>query len=119
MSADWLKQRRDELRLTQDELAARLQLAGLDVSRSAVSHWEKGRDNPPLSDVNARRAIADALDLTVGELLLLAGYSMEDEQATPGEAARRAALIVDKLPPAVQKAALDQLRALERLAAGI
>jgi transcriptional regulator with XRE-family HTH domain len=115
MAVNWLKQRREELRLSQEALASRFQLAGLDISRAAISHWETGRDKMPLNDIKARRAIAASLDLTVAELLYLSGYNVDDEDRTSSDAGRRAALIVDKLPPAAQSVALEQLRALERL----
>ena len=45
----WLKQLRDEVGLTQDDLAARLQLEGVKkVSRSAIVNWESNIGNVPL-----------------------------------------------------------------------
>jgi transcriptional regulator with XRE-family HTH domain len=113
MSASWLKTRREELNLSQDDLAARLQLAGLAVSRAAISHWETGRDNAPIQNRKSIVALADALQLTPNELLMLAG--VEPDAITQSDAARYGALIIDRLPPNAQKTAVDQLRALERL----
>lgn len=117
----WLKQRREQLELSQEAFAIKLQQAGLDVSRALISHWETGRGNVPIRDVEARRALARALDLTVSELLNLAGeVEIEDEivSSIPSETARRAALIISRLPPDAQRTALEQLRALERLVVG-
>lgn len=70
----WLKDRRLELRLSQEDMLARLQLEGLDISRSMISHWENGRYNLPLSDVHAMRAIARTLQVSVADLLIAMGY---------------------------------------------
>lgn len=117
----WLRERREHLGLSQEALAVKLQQAGLDVSRAAVSHWETGRDNPPIRDINGRRALAEALSLTVPDLLHMAGeVEIGDEvvASIPSDAARRAALIINRLPPDAQRTALEQLRALERLVVG-
>ena len=110
----WLKARRDELRLSQDDLAARLQISGLDVSRAAVSHWETGRDKPPIDNRKSLAAIARALEMLPAEVLLLAGES-EEQNGVYSDAAKHGALIIDRLPPEAQRAAVDQLRVLERL----
>lgn len=114
MGAQWLRARREELHLSQDDLAARLQLEGLEVSRAAISHWETGRDQAPIENRKGLRALANSLDLTPAELLILAGVEPE-EKIIQSDLARRGALIIDNLPPDAQKTAVDQLRALERL----
>lgn len=76
---DWIRQRREALKLSQDDLAARLQIAGLDVTRAAVSHWENGRYSSPLDTAIAIKALADALEVTIGELLAQIGYEANGE----------------------------------------
>jgi transcriptional regulator with XRE-family HTH domain len=102
-----MKERREELGLSQDDLAARLQSAGLNVSRASISHWEMGRYDAPLHDADFRRALATALRLKPRVMLLMAGYEVEDDPHS--EAAERAAYIIDQLPPEKQRLALGIL----------
>lgn len=111
-NVNWIRQRREELNLSQEELTARLQVAGLNISRAAVSHWEKERNHPPLDNPEARLAIAKALKLSVAEVLTLAGYVVEDEKQS--EAARRAAAIIERLPADARELALEYLNMLEK-----
>jgi|SRR6185369_14132781 len=82
---DWLKERREFLRLSQEDLARRLQVAGLDVTRATVSHWETGRYNSPLESARAIRALADALEVSVTELLTAAGWDLYSGDLSPKE----------------------------------
>ncbi len=110
MRTSWIRERRGELHITQEELAARLQLAGLDVTRATVSHWENGRHALPLENPIYAKAIADALKLSVRDVLILAGYDVSQKQ--PSRAAQRAAHIIDSLPKDKQDLAI---RILEQL----
>lgn len=110
---NWLKERRSELHLSQDQLAKRLQLAGLNVTRSTVSGWENGWFSPPLKDADARRILADALGISVIELLRLAGFEVLTETEYSA-AAQRAALIVEGLPPDKQRLALEILETFSK-----
>nr|CRY96993.1 hypothetical protein [uncultured prokaryote] len=56
-----IKQRRKELNLTQEELAKRI-----NVSRSAVSNWEIGRNYP---DIQLIIQLSDELDISLDKLL--------------------------------------------------
>ena len=103
----WLSKRREHLRLSQEELVSRLQLQGLDISRATFSHWETGRYSIPLDSPEFRRALAHVLQMTVREMMVAAGYEIED--AANSEAARRAAYIVDQLAPAQRELALRLL----------
>ena len=58
---DKIKQRRTELKMTQEDLAEKL-----NVSRSSVANWEAGRNYP---DLQLIAAIADILGLSLDELL--------------------------------------------------
>lgn len=106
---NWLKQRRRELGLSQDELAARLQTEGLDIERSAVSAWEAGRNKPKLGDAHYRRALSKVLKLSEQQLLLLAGYEIPTSHSV---AAERAASIVEQLTPDKQELAVKLLEQL-------
>jgi len=110
---NWLRERRVILGIkTQADLAERLQLAGLEVTPGAVSHWENGRYHPPLEDVDSRRKIAEVLNWTEPELLQAAGFSVNFQHTQPGH---RAASIVDNLPPERQRIALELLDVLARV----
>jgi len=112
METNWIRQRREKLKINQEELAARLQVAGFDVTRGSVSHWENGRHQPPLDDPAFIQAIGKALKMTVTEILIASGY---DVRLTYGDAARRAADIVEQLPPDEQELAVGILeKFLER-----
>ncbi|MBX3082794.1 MAG: helix-turn-helix transcriptional regulator [Anaerolineae bacterium] len=117
MSGEWFKRRRLELEYKQADVSRLLELQGYSVTPGTISHWENGRYNIPLEDINARYAIASVLQLDVAKMLEEAGYGVI-QQKLFGDAAQQAASIVDKLPPEAQKTALEQLRALERLVAG-
>lgn len=113
----WIKARRKELRLTQDEVTARLQLNGLDLSRSTYGHWETGRYNPPIHDNFARQAIANSLELDVREMLLLAGYEVAENE--DDEIVVRATIIMSGLPTTLKKHALEYLQLLEKQAKAV
>lgn len=106
---NWLKQRRNELRFTLDDLAAKLQLEGISISAGAISHWENNRHLPPLDDMDFRQALANSLKVDVSTLLKMAGYEVSQKHTDTGE---KAAYLVDKLPPEKQKLALNILELL-------
>lgn len=110
MKTDWIKRKREELHLSQDELAAQLQVEGYDVSRAAVSHWENGKYNPPLDNPEFVRSIARILKMSVNGVLIEAGYPIQLDDFS--EAARRAADIVNQLPSTKQSLALGILEQL-------
>lgn len=102
--SNWLKTLRKKHGLKQEDLAAKLQLAGLEYSRSSVSSWENGYHRPPLEDASFRQALANILRIDVKTLLKLAGYEVATSQHS--EAAERAAWIIDQLPPDKQELVL-------------
>lgn len=109
--SNWLKTLREKSRLKQEDLAARLQLAGLEYARSSVSAWENGYANPPLESVEFRQALANIFNIDVKTLLKLAGYEVESKPHS--DAAERAAWLIDQLPPDKQDLAV---RLVEELA---
>ncbi len=110
---NWIKRRRAELKLTQEQVTARLGVNGLALSRSTYGHWETGKYNPPLHDPNARQALANALELDVKEMLVIAGYEVAEEE---NEVVMRIAIIASKLPEDLQRHALEYLKILEKQA---
>lgn len=109
MIDNWLVKRRKELRLSQEELARQLQIAGLDYARATISHWETGRYSPPLDDPEFRRVLANALQVSIQDLLQMAGYEIDPDHSKD---ARRAADIVDQLPAYKRALALGLLEQL-------
>lgn len=112
MRDNWIKRRRTELDLNQDDLAARLEIAGFSATRGSISHWENERYQPPLDDPNFRQAMAKALKLNVPEMLAMAGYEVRINPQS--DAAKRGAAIIDRLPEDARNLALDYLLMLER-----
>ncbi|MBK8028210.1 MAG: helix-turn-helix transcriptional regulator [Chloroflexi bacterium] len=111
MKTSWLRQRREAVGIdTQDELAAKLQLEGVSITRAAVSHWENGRNDPPLKEPHFLRALARVLKVTETELLRIAGYPTEN--SLHSEQAERAAYIVDQLPEDRRELAVKLLEQL-------
>jgi transcriptional regulator with XRE-family HTH domain len=108
---NWLKQRRRELHLSQEELSIQLQLAGFDVSRATVSHWETGRNTIPLDNPNFVEALANSLNMGIMELLASAGYI---KYSKFGEDATKAAALVDSMPASRRKMAVGILEQLLR-----
>lgn len=107
---NWIKRRRKELRLSQQELADRLQLRGIDVSRATVSHWESEIRFPAYDDPAFTNALAEVLRMSVVAVLIEAGYRIARDGVS--EAAKRAADIVDRMPPTRQELALGILEQL-------
>lgn len=90
----WIKDYRERLRLSQEDLAAQLQVRGIDITRASVSHWENGRAKPPMEDSFFVTALADALKIDVQTILRLSGYAVVGKHTAEAE---RIAGIVDKL----------------------
>lgn len=108
---NWLRKRREEVGITsQEELAEKLQLDGFSFTRASISHWENGRNNPPLDDPEFRRVLAKILRVSQPDLLRLAGYEVDRVSRT--HEAERAAYIVDQLTPEKRDLAVRLLEEL-------
>ena len=107
MKTNWLKTFRIRRKLSQEELSARLQLQGFDISPGAISHWENERYKAPLDEAEFRQALANVLQVSVRELLVAAGY--EVSQHPHSDAGERAAFIIDQLSPDKQELAIGIL----------
>ena len=95
---------------------ARLQTEGLDVTRGTLSHWETGRYKVPIENPKLRESLANALETSIPELLVMAGYEIEKNKT---EYALRGALIISELPVEVQRMAVEYLELLKRQQAKI
>lgn len=92
---NWLRERREQLGLNQEELAAQLQIEGVErVTRVSISNWETGRHKPPLNNPYFRMALAKVLKMSVKEILKLSGFEIQNAHTDEAE---RAAYIVDQL----------------------
>jgi transcriptional regulator with XRE-family HTH domain len=107
MKTNWLRNLREKQHINQEELASLLQLEGVDVTRATVSHWENERHHVPLADAKVRRALSRILQVSIAELLIAAGYEIGEPSLD--EAARRAAYIVEQLPPEKRALAINIL----------
>jgi transcriptional regulator with XRE-family HTH domain len=109
---EWLKKRRKQLNISQEELASRLQLSGYNASRSSVGQWEIGYARPQLDDPNFVRALSNAVELDINTVLRLSGYTVISEY---GSTAQQIASIVDKLPVEKQQLALALIEQLAKV----
>lgn len=108
----WLRTMREEVGLTQDDIAARLQLEGLKFGRSAISNWESGRTPVPLKDPEFVQLLASILKTTENKIMLAAGYRLTTKNHT--QISERIANIVDDLPPDKQQMALRVIQAIAK-----
>ena len=99
----WIKERRKELSLSQNDLARELQLHGYDYVRATIGHWESGYAPPPFGDPEFVRTFAKILRLDVGTVLHLSGYGIPVQH---GEVSERIARIVDTFDETKQALAL-------------
>jgi transcriptional regulator with XRE-family HTH domain len=104
---DFIKARRLQLGLSQAKLAERLSLYGEETSSARVGHWETGRNYPPIEDKNFLKALANALELNVNDLIANSGIMVPESGRS--KQALRAADILDQLPPEQRDLALNIL----------
>lgn len=108
---DWLKRRRGEINLTQEELASKLQLAGFDIARATVGHWETGKVAIPLHDPRFIKTLSGILYMPMPTILKLAGFEFGDKHH---EISEEIAYLVDDLPPEKQELALRLVQQLTK-----
>lgn len=104
----WIREARERLGLTQEGLTKRLSKLGYNVTRGAISNWE--RVAPPLDDANLREALSMALGMTEAQMLELAGYEVAGYKARHSEAGEQAANMIDQMTLEKQRKALIVLR---------
>jgi len=107
----WINHRREQLNMTQKDLAERLTKLGLPLTPGAISQWEKYRVPVPLQIAENRKIISQALALPIREMLILDGYEIEDNWS---QSARLVAMLYETLEPSKQETLLillDHFRA--------
>lgn len=109
---DFLRQRRDEIGISQGLAAKRLTEYGYETSDGRVGHWETGRNKPPLDNPQFRLALALTLEMTINEMLSELGYVTDQDDLSPE--AQLAAVLVEQLPAMGKKLAIEYLKILER-----
>lgn len=109
---EFLRTRREQLGISQAELAERLSERGEEASSARVGHWETGRNKPPLEDLKFRQAIASALEIDVNKMMIQLGFVILDVDRSTE--ARQAADIIDALPETLRSYALEYLHTFER-----
>lgn len=112
MNYQWMQERRKELRLSQEELANRLQAEGWDISRSSVSAWEQGYNNPPVDKEGFLTVLSTVFKMSVPEILAAFGYQTSVEATSPEII--RATELMRKLPSNAQKEALEHIEIVSR-----
>jgi len=108
----FLRSRREALGLTQQELADALALSGQETSYARVSHWETGRNKPPLESAPFRKALAAALDMDVNELMSTLGFVVIEDNRSSN--ARLAADMMDDLPEDAQQMVIDIIKTIKQ-----
>lgn len=108
---EWIKLRRKELGISQEELAKRLQLLGHDISRGSVGHWETGHAKPQMDNPELVMALSRALELDVNTVLRKSGYDIAGEHS---HIAERVAALIDQLPADKQELALRLVEQIAR-----
>jgi transcriptional regulator with XRE-family HTH domain len=108
---EFFKRRRKELKMSQADVADQMAKLGFPMTDGRISHWESGRNRPPIHEPEFRSALAMVLQLPVMEMLEILGYGVDD--VPQSEEAKLAAQIVDRLPPDDRRKALNILKALE------
>jgi len=109
---DFLRARREQIGISQYKLAERLSNHGQETSHTRISHWETGRNQPPLEDIAFRNALAYSLEMDVNEVMTILGFVRSNDDRS--REALRAADIVEHLPPMAKELAIDYLEVLEK-----
>lgn len=103
----FIREKRRELDLSLGDLAQRLQLHGYAVERQTISHWETGRNKPPLDSKNFRYALARAF--SIDEMTILAEIGMITTAFTHSSEARYGADLIEHMNPDKRKFAIGIL----------
>jgi transcriptional regulator with XRE-family HTH domain len=98
--------------MTQQDLADSLSQSGHETSYARVSHWERGRNKPPLENPAFRMALATALQTDVNDMMSELGFVVTDEQRSRN--ALLAADLMDQMPEEAQLMALDIISSIKR-----
>jgi hypothetical protein len=112
--SELFQKRKDELKLSLEDIASRLASSGYSVSKSGVGLWATGDRTPRLGQKKVRGAIASALELDPNEMMNLLGYIVsKDERSSE---ARMASRIIDELPDADRRRIAAMIQAYNKVA---
>lgn len=111
--ATFIKTRRNELELSLADLARLITVHGYSTEKQTVSHWEHGRNNPPIEQARFRVALALALEVDVNELLEKTGFIRP--LSSRSKASALGAEIIESLDEETQQTALELLKALAKV----
>jgi hypothetical protein len=79
----WLKKRLKELGMTHQDLTDTLHHLGIEKSRPTVSNWVNGHPIPLLMSPEETSVLAMALEWSVTEMLISAGYKLQVAEVPP------------------------------------
>lgn len=84
--AKWLQKRLKHLKLTHAEFGKRLAEQGIERSRVTITNWVNGDNVNLLANPQDAKRLATALEWSVAELLIAAGYEIgESHISVPPE----------------------------------
>lgn len=110
--SQFIKQQRASKKLSLKDMADVLERYGYKLERQTISHWEHGRNSPPMQDATFRRALAACFEMDVNDLMNAIGYVVQENDRSPES--RLAAEIVERLPQNERQRAIIILQALEK-----
>lgn len=106
----YISQRRKELRLSLADLATLMSQQGYNVERQTISHWEHGRNQPPLHDPIFRQALAIALQVNQNDLAQMVGLIVPNSERS--KEAMYGAELIDSMADKDRKKAIKILESL-------
>lgn len=109
-----LRNRREALNLSPEDLARRLTRLSYPTTGADVQLWERGRNVPPLDDAGFREALAMALQVNVKKLE--GAIRLPDRKRELSEEGEEAATLIDSMPEETRKLALEILHTIARTA---
>lgn len=107
---EYIKQRRNALKLSLADLARRLTDNGYAVERQTISHWENARNKPPIDSYSFRFALARSLEVSTNDIAMEIGLFSSDDDHTPE--ARRVAMLVDAMSADMRTKAVKIIESL-------
>lgn len=78
---EYIRAKRRALDITQDDLIDRLKQRGYTYSKSQLSNWETGRNDPPMADTAFVHVLVEALEDEPLHFLAETGYLGDNDLA--------------------------------------
>lgn len=111
-TAEFIKVKRGEKKLSLADLAKSLTLHGYSTQKASVWQWEQGLRNPPLEKVEFRVALAASFEMDVNDLMTKVGFVVSDDERSPE--ALYIAEVVDRLPEDEKEEIVEYVQMVER-----